>query len=95
MAKGYWIAHVDVTDADNYPLYVAASSKVIQKFGGRPIVRGGRFEAMEGSSRTRNVVVEFESYEKALAAYQSADYQEALKLRQQYGVSDFIVVEGA
>ena len=95
MANGYGIAHVDVTDADNYSLYVAASSEVIQEFGSRTIIRAGRFEAREGSSRARNVVLEFESYEKALATYQSAGYQEALKRRQQFGMSDFIVVEGA
>ena len=67
MPKGYWVARVDVTDPEKYKRYVAANGAAFAKYGGRFLVRGGRFEAPVGTSRERNVVVEFPSYEAALA----------------------------
>ena len=94
--KGYWIGRVDVEDADEYRRYVEANGPVFEKHGARFLVRGGRFETKEGGSRSRNVVLEFPSYEAALAAYESPEYQEVLKLRLRDGVSvsDMIVIEG-
>jgi uncharacterized protein (DUF1330 family) len=57
-------------------------------------VRGGPFEAKEGTSRSRNVVVEFPSYAAALACYQSPEYQRAIALRTSHSVADVIVIEG-
>jgi len=62
MPKGYWIARVDVTDDEQYKAYVAANAGPFKAFGARFLVRAGRFENPEGSSRTRNVVIEFPSY---------------------------------
>jgi len=61
MAKGYWIARVDVADADAYKRYVAANAAPLAAYGARFLVRAGRFETPEGTSRTRNVVIEFPS----------------------------------
>ena len=94
MAKGYWIARVDVADAEVYKAYVAANAAPIAKFGGRFLVRGGRFENPEGGSRTRNVVVEFPSYQAALDCYRSADYQAAVQLRLPVSTVDMVVIEG-
>ena len=60
MAKGYWIARVDVHNKDGYKAYAADNRAVFKKFGGRFIVRGGKFKAIEGQSRSRNVVIEFQ-----------------------------------
>jgi uncharacterized protein (DUF1330 family) len=94
MPKGYWVARVDVDDAEKYKRYVAANAAAFAQFGARFLVRGGRFEAPEGSSRSRNVVIEFSSYEDALACYRSPAYQEALKLRLEFATSDLIIIEG-
>ena len=48
MAKGYWIARVDVDDVERYKHYVAANAEPLRKFGARFLVRGGRFENLEG-----------------------------------------------
>ena len=77
MAKAYWIARVDIHNEEGYKPYMAANPAIFQKFGGRFIVRGGRFENPEGGSRTRNVVIEFPDYATALACYHSPDYQSA------------------
>lgn len=94
MPKGYWIAHIDVTDAEPYKGYIPLSTAAIQAFGGKPLVRGGANELKEGSAGGRHVVVEFPSYEQAKACYESEQYQEALKIRAANAVSQFVIVEG-
>ena len=54
MAKGYWMARVDVADAERYKDYVAANAAAFAKYGARFLVRGGRFENPEGGARQRN-----------------------------------------
>jgi uncharacterized protein (DUF1330 family) len=94
MAKGYWIGRVDVTEPEGYKKYVAANGKVFARFGARFLVRAGRFEAVEGESRSRNVVLEFPSYEVALECYRSPEYAEVMAHRVNAGVADIIVIEG-
>lgn len=94
MPKGYWIARIDVHDAEGYKEYVAQNGAVFNKFGARFLVRGGRHVPKEGSSRSRNVVLEFKDYETALACYNSPEYQSAIKLRTPHSAGDVIVIEG-
>jgi uncharacterized protein (DUF1330 family) len=94
MAKGYWIARVDVSNEDGFKPYAAANAAIFKKFGGRYVVRGGKFDGMEGSSRSRNVVIEFPDYATAMACYRSPEYQANIKVRQPHSVVDLIVVEG-
>ena len=94
MAKGYWIARVDVADAEAYKAYVAANAAPLARFGARFIVRAGRFENPEGGSRSRNVVVEFPSYEAALDCYNSPEYATAKAARIGGTEVDLIVIEG-
>ncbi len=93
-AKGYWIAHIDVTDPEGYKAYVAANAEAFRKFGARFLVRGGTHEMQEGHSRARTVVMQFPDYATALACYRSPEYQRALALRQGKGVVDLMVIEG-
>jgi uncharacterized protein (DUF1330 family) len=67
---------------------------IFKKFGGRYVVRGGKYDGMEGSCRSRNVVVEFPDYATALACYRSPEYQENIKRRLPHSTVDLIVVEG-
>jgi uncharacterized protein (DUF1330 family) len=94
MAKGYWIGRVDVKNEEGYKPYAAANPAIFQKFGGRFLVRGGKFDAAEGNSRTRNVVIEFPDYASALACYRSPEYQENIKVRLPHSTIDLIVIEG-
>lgn len=94
MAKGYWIARLDVSDVEQYKAYVAANAKPFREYGARFVVRGGRFETPEGTSRSRNVVLEFPSYQAALDCWHSADYQAAIKLRAPVSTIDLIIIEG-
>ncbi|CAN7278561.1 DUF1330 domain-containing protein [Variovorax sp. LjRoot84] len=94
MPKGYWIARVDVADTEAYKAYVEANAKPFKIFGAHFLVRAGRFENPEGTSRTRNVVIEFPSYQAALDCWKSAEYQEALKLRVPVSTIDLVIIEG-
>ena len=94
MAKGYWIASVDVHNDEGYKPYAAANPAIFKKFGGRFVVRAGRFTGIEGESRSRNVVIEFPDYETALACYRSPEYQENSKRRVASAVTDLIIIEG-
>ncbi len=94
MAKGYWIARIDVSDPERYKAYVAANAEPLRKYGARFVVRGGRFENPEGSSRARNIVLEFPSYQAALDCYHSPEYQAAIKLRSPVSTGDVVIIEG-
>jgi uncharacterized protein (DUF1330 family) len=94
MAKAYWVARVDVHNDEGYKEYAAHNPAIFQKFGGRYVVRGGKFESAEGQSRARNVVIEFPDYETALACYRSPEYQENIKRRQPHSLADLVIIEG-
>ena len=94
MAKGYWIAHVDVTDAEGYKEYVALNAKAFAKYKPRFLVRGGPFTEKAGKARSRHVVLEFESYAQALACYESPEYKAAEAVRNTHSKADVIVIEG-
>jgi uncharacterized protein (DUF1330 family) len=94
MAKGYWIGRVDVHNEKGYKPYAAANMAIFKKFGAKFVVRAGRFEAPEGSARSRNVVIEFPDYATALACYNSPEYQANIKVRQPHSAADILIIEG-
>jgi len=94
MPKGYWIARVDVNNDEGYKPYALANPAIFKKFGGRFVTRGGKSEGVEGTSRSRNVVIEFPDYATAVACYRSPEYQQNLKIRQANAVADLVIVEG-
>lgn len=93
--KAYWIAHVDVTDPAQYVEYTSRAPAAFTRYGGRLLARGGRSQALEGRpTPQRSVVIEFDSYDQALACYHSAEYQEACRHRQGAAKAEVIIVEG-
>lgn len=74
--------------------YAQANPAIFKKFGGKFIIRGGKFEAPEGTSRSRNVVIEFPDYAAAHACYMSPEYQANIKVRQPHSVADILIIEG-
>jgi len=94
MAKGYWIAHVDVDDPEAYQAYLAANALAFAKYGARFLVRAGRSAAKEGALRSRHVVLEFKDYATALACYESPEYQRALAIRRRVSHGDLVIIEG-
>lgn len=94
MPKGYWIARVDVADAEQYQEYVRANAEPFRKYGARFLVRAGRHESPEGTSRGRNVVLEFPSYQAAIDCWNSPEYAIAADLRRRASTADILIIEG-
>ena len=94
MSKGYWVARVDVTDPEKYKTYITANAAAFAKYGARFLVRSGAYEVVEGTARSRNVVIEFPSYQAALDCWNSAEYQAARDRRLGAATADVIVIEG-
>ncbi len=94
MARGYWIAHVDVSNEEGYKPYAAANPAIFKKFGGRFVMRAGQYKCVEGVTRARQVVIEFPDYATALACYNSPEYQANIKVRQPHATVDLMIVEG-
>ncbi len=94
MPKGYWIARVTVTDADQYKHYAAAAPEAFKKYRASILARGGAFEQMEGEGRPRNVVIEFPSLQAAIDCYNSPEYQSAKANRAGAGIAEIVLVEG-
>jgi uncharacterized protein (DUF1330 family) len=94
MAKGYWIALVDVSDPEAYKAYIAENATAFRKFGGHFLARGGKSERPEGHTRSRVVVIEFPSYAVASECYHSPEYTRALALRKDNSLMDLVIVEG-
>ena len=94
MTKGYWIARVDVADAE-----ALQGLRRRQRGAARPLRRAlhrprRSLREPRGVSRSRNVVVEFPSYQAALDCWKSADYQAAVQLRLPVSTVDMVIVEG-
>ena len=91
----YIIANVDVKDPDAYQNYTAQTPGLVEKFGGKFIVRGGDFEMLEGQlPLTRVVVIEFADVDAARKFYHSPEYQEVLKIRVSATESQVFLIEG-
>jgi uncharacterized protein (DUF1330 family) len=95
MAKGYWIAHVDVHDPDQYKFYVEGAGPAFKEFDGKFLARGGAYETMDGDSLgARHVVIEFKDVETAKACFNSETYQKARAHRLPASTGRIVIVEG-
>jgi uncharacterized protein (DUF1330 family) len=91
----YLVCTVRVDDPERYKQYTAETPALIQKYGGRFVVRGGPVEAIEGPEfGDRLVVVEFPSREAAKTFYNSPEYQEVMVHRTASAESRFLLADG-
>ena len=94
MARGSWVALIDVDDPEGYRAYVTANAAAFRKYGGPFLMRGGQSEQVEGQLRSRVVVIEFKDYATVLQCYHSPEYADAMALRKSTLRADIRVVEG-
>ena len=95
MAKGYWVScYREIKDPDALAEYAKSAGPAILASGGTFLARGGRVQAFDDGIGGRTVVVEFPSFEQALAAYRSDAYQAAAAKLEGAVERDFRVVEG-
>lgn len=95
MAKGYWVAcYRDIKDPDALAAYAGPATVAVQAGGGKFLARGGRVQPFDAGLNERTVVVEFPSFQQALATYESAAYQAAAAKLKGAVERDFRVTEG-
>ena len=93
---GYVILDIEVIDPAGYEEYKKLSPAAVAAYGGKFLVRGGKYEIVEGQWKPQRVVVlEFESVARAKAWLESPEYRPARLLRQKYAFTKAIIVEGA
>jgi uncharacterized protein (DUF1330 family) len=97
MKKGYWmVAYRAVGDEAMMNRYVELARVALRAFGARSLVPpGSPVTAHEAGLKQTTVLIEFDSYESAVKAYESADYKKALAVLGPEVVRDFRIVEGA
>ena len=93
--KAYLLVQVDVTNPQQYGEYTKLTPAIIEKFGGRFLARGGRSTTLEGApAASRVVLIEFPSFDRAQAFYNSPEYTAARKVREGAAKVQFVLVEG-
>jgi uncharacterized protein (DUF1330 family) len=95
MAKAYWVVcYKSIKNPDKLAAYAKLAAPAIQAMGGRFLVRGTPAKTYEGGLNQRTVVSEWESLAKAIAAYDSPAYQEALRALGDGVERDLRIIEG-
>jgi uncharacterized protein (DUF1330 family) len=91
----YVVVDIEVTDAETYERYKALAPASIAQYGGRYVARGGKTDVLEGEWRpTRLVILEFPDAARARAWWESAEYAEGKRLRQQSARTRMVLVDG-
>ena len=95
MPPAYIVAHVTVTNPEQYEEYKKLSTIAMQVHGAELCVRGGKVEVLEGDwAPTRVVILKFPSLAAAKAYNESVEYTAARNSRQGAAVMRMIAVEG-
>ena len=92
---GYWIVRAkDVRDAEAQAAYGKAWAPIAERYGARIVAGPAPVWAVEGDAVTRAFIVEFDSYDKAVACYEDPAYQAALEHGKKASVRDLIILGG-
>jgi len=94
MPKSYWLAQIDVKNAEAYRLYTTALGPVLKKHGARFVFRGGKVDLREGSMKPRIIIIEFPTATAASECYSDPDYTAIIPLRTPHTEADLAILEG-
>ena len=95
MAKGYWVSvYRTISDPEKLAAYDKLAGPAVKAGGGRVLSRGHRVVAHDAGIAERTILVEFDSFEQAVAARESEAYQEALAALSDAVERDFRIIEG-
>ena len=95
MPKGYWLAtYKSIGDIEKLKKYAETVTPIIQSFGGRALVRGGKFQVLSGKNFLRTVIWEFDTYSNAMECHDSKKYQEGWDLAKESTERNLLIVEG-
>ncbi len=93
--KAYWIAlYKRIDNQVNLKKYSEIVRPVIRNYGGKPLVRGGKFCTLEGETYLRTVIWEFPNYEKAINCHDSKEYQDGWALAKDTTERNLQIIEG-
>ena len=93
--SGFAIFNIEVKKREEYKEYIEKVKPIAEKFGAEYIVRGGKFELIEGKwEHPRTIVIKFPSYEKAQEWYNSEEYKPIKKIRLDNALSNGIIIKG-
>ena len=93
--KGYWIAlYKKIDNLDNLKKYASTVTPIIKNFGGKPLVRGGKYKKLEGENFSRTVIWEFPSYEKAIECHDSNEYQKGWAIAKNTTERNLQIIQG-
>jgi len=95
MKKAYWVARANILDPVDYKKYTDQVPGIIAKFGGKVLARGGKSKILEGTDKFhRFIVIEFPSFDQAVACHDSPEYTSAAAHRRNgAGENDLVIVE--
>jgi uncharacterized protein (DUF1330 family) len=95
VAKGYWVSvYRTIADPEKLAAYNKLARPAVAAAGGRLLARDGRVVAYDAGIAERTILIEFDSFEQAVAARASAAYQEALAALADGVERDFRIIEG-
>ena len=92
---GYWIVRgSQIRDPEALEQYGKLWPEIAARFGAEVIAGKGRVDTREGPGFARQLIVRFDSYEQAVACYDSPEYQQAMVLAQRASDRELAIVEG-
>ena len=93
--KGYVVCvYKDITNEEKLKEYAVKARAAVESFKGKFLIRGGKASSKEGEKSPRTVLIEFPSYDEAIAFYQSKAYQDAHLILKDHAERQFQIVEG-
>lgn len=92
--SAYWIAHVNIDDAQQYQNYIELAPLAFKKYQAKFIARGENATSLEGETFKKHVIIEFSDYQTALDCYHSDEYQLAKKQRESVATAMITIVDG-
>ena len=95
MTKAYWISlYKKVDNQENLKKYAEIVTPIIKSYGGKALVRGGKYNTYDGDNFLRTVVWEFPNYQKAVECHQSKEYQAGWAIAKKTTLRHMQIVEG-
>ena len=93
--RGYWVAlYKKINSIKNLEDYSTKVTPIIKSFGGKPLVRGGEYQCLDGEDFLRTVIWEFPDYESALECHNSKEYQEGWALAKNTTERNLQIIQG-
>jgi len=95
MTKAYWISlYLKIDNKENLKKYAETVTPIIKSFGGKALVRGGKYISCEGDDFIRTVIWEFPNFKKALDCHNSKEYQAGWSFAKDTTIRHMQIVEG-